>query len=255
MHAITVRPRRRLRLGTGCCGALLLLASPWCAAQSALGQLGIACGHFDANNDFLLPTLTGAPAGTSLVVTVASTDPLIAGITDGIGTSYRAVGARRTRASANAVGLLVGRPAGALAAGTMLRVHADLVRADAVTCASVTGFADLAADLPNLRSTDASAGMDMAPISTHAVPAGGASELVFAAFTFPADPGPLSSTNGATVQQAECSSLGGLCLAAGYTLGAVTGAPKVALATAGVVEWRTVSLALPPDAVFKNGFE
>lgn len=241
-------------------GGLTLLAlglSTAACGQTALGQIGGGCATVDAQNQITVTLTSGLSVGNQLVIAIAASDPLISDLTviDSAGTTYRPLGGRRTRTAGNSLALLLGQPPSTLLSGGTLRVRASAAQTGTFMCATLHAFSDLVSVLPALRSRDATAGNDAAPTTTHTADGEGAEALVFGAFSFAANPGSLTSSNGATVQQAVCSSDQSLCLASGYKVGAVTGNAAVALTTASAVEWRVVSAAVAREALFRDGFE
>jgi hypothetical protein len=241
---------------SGVIGCALGLASLPAAAQSFPGRLGGSCVDLPAEHQQFVTIDAAAPAGATLIVTVAVSSNFVSELSldDGLGSVYQALGGMRSGAAGAVVHFrtTLQRP---LAAGQMLQLNYGNAGSTVQSCVSVLGFAGIPAAALVQNAVGATSGQS----ATLAVNATSASapghQLVLASFATGSSPLTIGATPPAQLLTPLCSASSSLCLLDAYYVGDDVGTAAVTLTADSAIAWSGALTALYADGIFGNGFD
>lgn len=235
---------------------MLLALSPLSAsAQQFPGRLGGGCVQLSENRQHFVPINVNAPAGATLIVSVATSSRFISGleVSDPQGSLYQGLGG--TRSNTGSVVHLRAALQRPLSAGQVVLITYENSDDSTFSCASVQGFSGIAFGNEIQEAIGSSRGMS----SLLQIPVSAATsttrKLIFGSFATNAWPGAISANSPAASQPALCSAGNALCLVEAQYFSNAGGNPSISLNAANVVTWAGTLTALQADGIFGNGFD
>lgn len=234
--------------------ALALSPMP-ASAQQFLGRVGGGCLQLPANKQQFVPITTNAPAGSTLIVSVATSSRFVSGleVTDPQGSRYQALdGARSNIGSVVHLRAALQRP---LTAGQVLLISYENADTTTISCASVQAFSGVTFGGVIQEATGSNRGT--ASLLQVATPQSTSTsrKLVFGSFVINGSPGSFSAISPATALPILCSSGNALCLADAHYFSSSGDSPAINLSAANSTTWAGTLTALQADGIFGNGFD
>lgn len=225
-------------------------------AQQFLGRLGAACVQLPASRQQFIPLTIAAPAGATLIVTVAASSNFVSGleIDDSVGTRYQALGGVRNGVAGSLVHFRAALQR-AIPAGQLLLLSYENAAANVYSCASVLAYSGIPFGGIVQETLGATSGQSNTPAVTATAPASSARKLVLAGFATNGAPGSITPAAPASAQPALCASGNSLCLLDAQYFDSAAGAAGISLALGNSVAWTGALTTLQADGIFGNGFD
>jgi len=235
---------------------MLGLASLPAAAQSFPGRLGGNCVDLPAEHKQFVPIDTAAPAGATLIVSVAVSSNFVSELSldDGLGSVYQALGGMRSGAAGAIVHFrtTLQRPLGA---GQMLQLSYGNAGSAVQSCVSVLGFTGIPAAALVQNAVGAASGQSATPAVSATSASAPGHQLVIASFATGSGFLSIGATPPAQLLTPLCSAGSALCLLDAYYAGDSVGTAAVSLTAGSAVAWSGTLTALYADGIFGNGFD
>lgn len=224
-------------------------------AQQFLGRLGSSCVQLPSTLQQFVPLTTAAPAGSTLVVTVATSSRFLSGleIDDPLGSRYQALGG--TRSNSGAVLHFRANLQRALAAGQTLMLSFENADTTVSSCVSVLAYRGIPFGNVVQESIGSANGQSFQPSVASTTPLPAARTLVLAGVAMNGSPGDVLPTAPATALPTLCASSGTLCLVEAQYFSSTSGVGQISMVQNDSRAWAAALTALQADGIFGNGFD